>query len=45
MNQLKKEIEDADNEDRDNEEEWENYYFYRRSISDVNLLLIKKLYT
>ena len=41
INVLKKTIDDADNEDRDNEDEWEIYNFVRHSIMDLNLLLIK----
>ena len=41
MNCLKENLEDAYNENRNNREELENYIYFRRSINDTNLLLIK----
>ena len=41
INKLRSEIEEADNEDRDNEMEWETYFSIKNSTVDINLLLIK----
>ena len=41
MNCLIENLEDAYNEGRNNREELENYNFFRRSINDTNLLIIK----
>ena len=41
MNCLKENLEDAYNENGNNREELENYIFFRRSINDTNLLIIK----
>ncbi len=41
MNCLKKEVEDAYNENKNIREELENCFFFRRSINDTKLLIIK----